>query len=213
MAKRSSTGSPARHRAGHRTGVVRGTLEPMKKAAARAKGRGRPAKRDDPRPDMSAYGRLAEYNRKRHFGVTPEPPGTRAGAGGGAAARVRRPEAPRDRAPLRLPPGAPRGHALVGGPQGPVARSRREAAGDGDRAAPDGLQPVRGSDPRRRVRRRDRDDLGQGRVGADRPGPARGRGRGRPPAREGRPQVRAAGRRSSSARGSSSGRAAAGSGS
>jgi len=24
---------------------------------------------------MSAYGRLAEYNRKRHFGVTPEPPG------------------------------------------------------------------------------------------------------------------------------------------
>jgi bifunctional non-homologous end joining protein LigD len=27
-------------------------------------------------PDMSAYGRLAEYNRKRHFDVTPEPPGT-----------------------------------------------------------------------------------------------------------------------------------------
>ena len=25
---------------------------------------------------MSAYGRLAEYNRKRHFDVTPEPPGT-----------------------------------------------------------------------------------------------------------------------------------------
>jgi bifunctional non-homologous end joining protein LigD len=48
----------------------------MKKAAARAKGRGRPAKQDDQLPDMSAYGRLAEYNRKRHFGVTPEPPGT-----------------------------------------------------------------------------------------------------------------------------------------
>jgi bifunctional non-homologous end joining protein LigD len=27
-------------------------------------------------PDMSGYGRLAEYNRKRHFDVTPEPPGT-----------------------------------------------------------------------------------------------------------------------------------------
>ena len=27
-------------------------------------------------PDLSQYGRLAEYNRKRHFGVTPEPPGT-----------------------------------------------------------------------------------------------------------------------------------------
>ena len=27
-------------------------------------------------PDLGQYGRLAEYNRKRHFGVTPEPPGT-----------------------------------------------------------------------------------------------------------------------------------------
>jgi len=27
-------------------------------------------------PDLSRYGRLAEYNRKRHFAVTPEPPGT-----------------------------------------------------------------------------------------------------------------------------------------
>jgi bifunctional non-homologous end joining protein LigD len=26
-------------------------------------------------PDMSKFGMLAEYNRKRHFGVTPEPPG------------------------------------------------------------------------------------------------------------------------------------------
>src|SRR5262245_53126430 len=38
------------------------------------------AKRDAPAkpalPDLSQYGRLAEYNRKRHFGVTPEPPGT-----------------------------------------------------------------------------------------------------------------------------------------
>ena len=26
-------------------------------------------------PDLSRFGRLAEYNRKRHFAVTPEPPG------------------------------------------------------------------------------------------------------------------------------------------
>jgi bifunctional non-homologous end joining protein LigD len=26
-------------------------------------------------PDLGRYGQLAEYNRKRHFGVTPEPPG------------------------------------------------------------------------------------------------------------------------------------------
>jgi bifunctional non-homologous end joining protein LigD len=28
-----------------------------------------------PLPDLSQYGQLAEYNRKRHFAVTPEPPG------------------------------------------------------------------------------------------------------------------------------------------
>jgi bifunctional non-homologous end joining protein LigD len=55
----------------------------MKKAPARdaagsgkAKRPGRPASRGAQLPDMSAYGRLAEYNRKRHFGLTPEPPGT-----------------------------------------------------------------------------------------------------------------------------------------
>jgi bifunctional non-homologous end joining protein LigD len=55
----------------------------MKKAESRlsarsgkAKGAGRPPSRDGRLPDMSAYGRLAEYNRKRHFGLTPEPPGT-----------------------------------------------------------------------------------------------------------------------------------------
>jgi hypothetical protein len=36
----------------------------------------RAASRNGQLPDMSAYGRLAEYNRKRHFDVTPEPPGT-----------------------------------------------------------------------------------------------------------------------------------------
>jgi len=48
----------------------------MKKAPDRdlagsekAKRAGRPASRDARLPDMSAYGRLAEYNRKRHFDV------------------------------------------------------------------------------------------------------------------------------------------------
>ncbi|HUG36121.1 MAG TPA: DNA polymerase ligase N-terminal domain-containing protein [Candidatus Limnocylindrales bacterium] len=35
----------------------------------------RRASRNGDLPDLSQYGRLAEYNRKRHFGVTPEPPG------------------------------------------------------------------------------------------------------------------------------------------
>lgn len=33
-------------------------------------------------PDLSQYGTLAEYNRKRHFGVTPEPPGEQRATGG-----------------------------------------------------------------------------------------------------------------------------------
>src|SRR5512132_1746710 len=55
----------------------------MKKGAARGStgsGNGKRAERSAARdarlPDLSQYGRLAEYNRKRHFGVTPEPPGT-----------------------------------------------------------------------------------------------------------------------------------------
>jgi hypothetical protein len=81
----------------------------------------------------------------------------------------------------------------VGGPEGPIARSLREAAGDGDRATPDGLQPVRGRHPRGGVRRRDGHDLGQGDLGSRRREPTWGRGRGRPSAEEGGAQVRAAG--------------------
>jgi bifunctional non-homologous end joining protein LigD len=55
----------------------------MKKITARdtpasgtAQRRASPAAREGTLPDLSQYGRLAEYNRKRHFGVTSEPPGT-----------------------------------------------------------------------------------------------------------------------------------------
>jgi bifunctional non-homologous end joining protein LigD len=62
----------------------------MKKGASPdspASGRAQRASRSSSRaarlPDLSQYGRLAEYNRKRHFGVTPEPPGTARARGPG----------------------------------------------------------------------------------------------------------------------------------
>jgi len=39
------------------------------------------------REDLSRYGALAEYNRKRDFGVTPEPPGKRPASAGGRRAK------------------------------------------------------------------------------------------------------------------------------
>jgi bifunctional non-homologous end joining protein LigD len=54
------------------------------------KTRARPAAtkaRDAALPDLARFGRLAEYNRKRHFGITPEPPGT---------TRAREPGRPRE---------------------------------------------------------------------------------------------------------------------
>jgi bifunctional non-homologous end joining protein LigD len=47
-------------------------------ASGKAKRPARAARAASP-SDMSAYGRLAEYNRKRHFDVTPEPRGTARG--------------------------------------------------------------------------------------------------------------------------------------
>ena len=50
----------------------------MARAPRRTDGKSTGAKkpRDAALPDLARFGRLAEYNRKRHFGVTPEPPGT-----------------------------------------------------------------------------------------------------------------------------------------
>jgi bifunctional non-homologous end joining protein LigD len=58
----------------------------MKKATARdstSSGKVRKPAQAAGLSDMSAYGRLAEYNRKRHFGVTPEPRGTARAREGG----------------------------------------------------------------------------------------------------------------------------------
>ena len=58
-----------------------------------------------PAPDLSIFGKLAEYNRKRRFEVTPEPAGklkrSRKKDSG-----IRRPKAPREPLALRFPPGA-----------------------------------------------------------------------------------------------------------
>jgi bifunctional non-homologous end joining protein LigD len=54
-----------------------GTARPRK--SARPTERRLPPSASTALPDLSQYGRLAEYNRKRHFDVTPEPAGTAAG--------------------------------------------------------------------------------------------------------------------------------------
>ncbi|HEV8439392.1 MAG TPA: DNA polymerase ligase N-terminal domain-containing protein [Methylomirabilota bacterium] len=48
---------------------------PKSAAAAKRRTSTRRARPAAALPDLSRYGQLAEYNRKRHFGVTPEPPG------------------------------------------------------------------------------------------------------------------------------------------
>src|SRR5262245_5499650 len=50
-------------------GTSRSASEPGRRRSSRA------AVTPAALPDLSQYGRLAEYNRKRHFGVTPEPAG------------------------------------------------------------------------------------------------------------------------------------------
>jgi bifunctional non-homologous end joining protein LigD len=55
--------------------VKKGSAPDIPAAGRTARG-GRVTPRAAALPDLSQFGRLAEYNRKRHFGVTPEPPGT-----------------------------------------------------------------------------------------------------------------------------------------
>jgi bifunctional non-homologous end joining protein LigD len=50
-------------------------VSPDSPASGRAPRPSRSTSRAARLPDLGQYGRLAEYNRKRHFGVTPEPPG------------------------------------------------------------------------------------------------------------------------------------------
>lgn len=52
---------------------TRGT--PKAAGAAKSRTSRRPSAASAALPDLSQYGRLAEYNRKRHFSVTAEPPG------------------------------------------------------------------------------------------------------------------------------------------
>ena len=72
----------------------------------------------------------------------------------------------RARAPLRLPPRGRRRAGQLGGAQGADARPRREADGRARRGPPARLLRLRGRHPRRRVRRRRRDRVGLGHLGA-----------------------------------------------
>ena len=95
---------------------------------------------------------------------TPEPAGASTRARGHGP--LRHPAPPRDPAPLRLPPrdrGRPR---QLGGAEGPDPRSGRPPDGGPRRGPPDRVLRLRGRDPGEAVRRRRRDRLGLGHLGA-----------------------------------------------
>ena len=145
---------------------------------------------------------LEEYRRKRRFGVTTEPKGAAKPRKRSKKLRFVVQKHRAEPSALRFSPRMGRGAALVGGAEGPVARSEREAARDGRRGPPARVRQVRGRDPGRRVRRRHGDGVGSGHLDARR---ARRR---EEPRQARRDQVRARTARSSPARGCWCGRAA-----
>ena len=106
---------------------------------------------------------LERYAAKRTFTRTPEPPARTAGRAA-RAAHVRRAEA-RGAAPaLRLSARTRRRAEVLGGAQGPLARSGRQAHGGRGRGSPVRLRLLRGRDPGEAVRRGQRDRLGLRRL-------------------------------------------------
>ena len=134
---------------------------------------------------------LEKYKQKRNFtsnaraGRRSRALADRARQEGQAAAGpvLLRAEAPRQPPALRLPARAQRRPALVGGPEGAVARSEDQAARDARRGSSVRVRHVRGRHPRG-LRRGHRDAVGPGHVDAG----GRRRRRG---AEEGRPEVHA----------------------
>ena len=112
---------------------------------------------------------LRTYRAKRRFDVTPEPRG-------GARRDATRPRALRfvvhkhraSHLHYDSPPRVGRRAALVGGAEGAVARSRRQAARDGGRGPPARVRDLRGHDSGERVRRRHDDGLGSRHLAARR---------------------------------------------
>src|SRR5215510_12581544 len=82
----------------------------------------------------------------------------------GAAGAVRRPETRRAKPSFRLPPGARRGARVVGGPEGAVLGSGRQAPRRARRGPPARVRRLRGADPQGQLRRGRGHRVGQGRV-------------------------------------------------
>ena len=109
---------------------------------------------------------LEEYRRKRDFAKTPEPPPDPATAAQRPDRPIRRPAPSGDAAALRLPPRDRWRPRQLGRPQGPDPRSGDPAHGGPRRGPPDRVLRLRGRHPVQAVRRRRRDRLGLGHVGA-----------------------------------------------
>ena len=102
---------------------------------------------------------LEEYRRKRDFGTTPEPAGDRRrGRRPPAAYFIQKHAASRLHYDFRIE--TRRRMLSWAVPKGPSLDTARQAARHARRGPPDRVRLVRGRDPGRRVRRRDRHDLG-----------------------------------------------------
>ena len=120
---------------------------------------------------VAARVRSSATTRNADFAQTPEPSGLKEKAARvtqRAQAALRRADASRDAPALRLPPGGRRRAGVVGGPQGPDARSGRPAPRDARRGSSARLSRLRGQHPEGTVRRRQRHRMGSRHVQARR---------------------------------------------
>ena len=94
---------------------------------------------------------LKDYQEKRDFSRTPEPPG---GPGAVGRAHLRRPEARRQPSPLRFPPGSGWGLEILGHPQGPSTDPKDKRLAVPTEDHPLALRRLRRGHPGGGIRRR-----------------------------------------------------------